>query len=141
MHTFFMKLNSTFLRALSPFLICSLLMIPHGVQANASMLSTETFLNENATSNPRERILLLIQKEEVQKKLQEYGVTPAEAKARIASLSDREIAGLNQKIDQLPAGADAAGAIIGTALVVFLVLLVTDILCLTKVFSFTRCSQ
>ena len=66
---------------------------------------------------------------------------PAEARERLASLSNAEVARLNEKIDQLPAGADGAGEILGIALVVFLILLITDILCLTKVFKFTRCSN
>ncbi len=105
------------------------------------MVSTETFLSHQAQTDPRAQVMALLQKDEVVQKLQEYGVNPEEARARIASLSDQEIATLNSKIGELPAGADAGEAILGTVLVVFIVLLITDILCWTKVFKFTRCAQ
>ncbi|MBC7398204.1 MAG: PA2779 family protein [Bdellovibrionales bacterium] len=136
-----MKLQTTLIRSLSPFLIASLLVLPHSPSANASMVTTDTFLEQQAGGTPRDRLLRLVQIEAVAKQLQEYGVTAQEANARIASLSDAEIAKIDAKIAKLPAGSDAAGAIIGTALVVFLVLLLTDILCFTKVFRFTRCAE
>lgn len=135
-----MKMKSSILHTVSSLLICSFLSLPLAQTAQAEMISTETFLSEQTQTTPRDRVLALLEKEEVLKKLQEYGVSPLEARERVASLSDQEIAKLNAQIDQLPAGADAAGAILGTALAVFIILLITDILCLTKVFKFTRCA-
>lgn len=109
--------------------------------SQAAMISTETFIAQNKLQTPRERVLGLLEKEQVLMKLQELGVSPMEARDRLASLSDAEIEKLNAKMDALPAGADAGEAILGTALVVFIVLLFTDILCLTKVFRFTRCAN
>jgi hypothetical protein len=53
-------------------------------------------------------------------------------------MSDDEVRSLSQRLDTLPAGGDAFGTIITAAVLVFLVLLVTDILGYTKVFSFTK---
>jgi hypothetical protein len=47
----------------------------------------------------------------------------------------REIAG---QLDQLPAGQSAVGAVVGAIVIIFLVLLVTDLLGLTNVFPFVR---
>jgi hypothetical protein len=47
----------------------------------------------------------------------------------------REIAG---RLDQLPAGQSAVGAVVGAILIIFLVLLITDLLGLTNVFPFVR---
>jgi hypothetical protein len=47
----------------------------------------------------------------------------------------REIAG---QLDQLPAGQSAIGAVVGAILIIFLVLLVTDLLGLTNVFPFVN---
>jgi len=66
------------------------------------------------------------------------GIDPDEAIARIESLSDHEIIAIADRIKQLPAGGDALGAIIGAALIVFLVLLVTDILGYTDIFPFVK---
>jgi hypothetical protein len=66
------------------------------------------------------------------------GIDSNEAKARIDSLSDSEAIAAAEKIKQLPAGGDALGALIGAALIVFLVLLITDILGFTDVFPFVK---
>jgi hypothetical protein len=65
-------------------------------------------------------------------------VSIEQAKARIAALTDAEAAQLAAQIDSLPAGGDPLGALISAVLIVFLVLLLTDILGFTKVFPFTK---
>ena len=104
--------------------------------AQAGMLGTENALA--AQSGARERINTLLERRDLRAQLESYGVNPAEVKARVAALTDEEAAQLAAKIDQLPAGADAAGALISALLIVFIVLLITDILGVTKVFPFTR---
>jgi len=83
----------------------------------------------------RERLLAALQRDDVARALQERGVDPDEARARIAALSDAEAARLGAEIDRAPAGAND---IVGTLVFVFVLLLVTDILGFTKVFPFTR---
>jgi len=41
-------------------------------------------------------------------------------------------------MDHLPAGGDALGVIVGAGLLIFIILLITDILGLTDVFSFVK---
>jgi hypothetical protein len=67
--------------------------------------------------------------------LQQRGVDPAQALARVDALSDAEAQTLAQQIDAAPAGA---GDIIGTIVFIFVLLLITDILGFTKIFPFTR---
>ena len=62
------------------------------------------------------------------------GVDMAQAQARVQALSDDEVAALANQMDQAPAGGD----ILGVAFTIFIILLITDILGLTKVFPFTR---
>jgi hypothetical protein len=62
-------------------------------------------------------------------------VNPGEIKTRVGALTDAEAAELAGRIDELPAGGVG---ILGAILIVFLVLLLTDILGYTKVFPFTR---
>ncbi len=66
--------------------------------------------------------------------LQARGVSTGELRARVNALTDAEAAQLTAQIDSAPAGGD----VIGVLFTVFVVLLVTDILGLTKVFPFTR---
>ena len=80
---------------------------------------------------------MFFNRSEVQKHLVAWGVNPEEAKARVDSLTDQEIEKITARIDQLPAGG-GLGAIVGAALIVFIVLLVTDILGFTDVFSFVK---
>ena len=56
----------------------------------------------------------------------------------MAALSDDEIRAIADRIDTLPAGQGAVGAVVGAALIVFIVLLITDLAGLTDVFSFTK---
>ena len=113
-----------FRRTVAALLILSLAL---PLPAQAGMLATESALE-------RERIATLLERADVRAQLQSYGVAPGEIKARVAALSDAEAAELAARIDELPAG----GSIIGALLIVFLVLLLTDILGYTKVFPFTR---
>ena len=111
--------------------------VPIGI-ANAGLISTEQVVERVAAAADRARIFDFLARQDVRAKLTELGVDPAMAEARVAGLSDAEIRDITGRIDQLPAGQDVFGAILGTALVLFLVLLITDILGLTDVFPFVR---
>ena len=108
--------------------------------AQAAMLATESAIATAgaAAGAARERIATLLERRDLQAQLEARGVRPAEVKARVAALTDQEAAQLAERIDQLPAGADAGGALISALLIIFIVLLITDILGVTKVFPFTR---
>lgn len=85
---------------------------------------------------PRARISALLERPEVQAELIRRGVSVDEARKRVAALTDEEVDQLaGGGIESLPAGASD---VLGAILVVFVVLLITDILGFTKVFSFTR---
>ena len=111
--------------------------VPIGI-ANAGLISTERVVESKAAAGDRARIFDFLAREDVRAQMIELGVDPAVAMARVAGLSDAEIRDIAGRIDQLPAGQDFFGAVLGTALVIFLVLLVTDILGLTDVFPFVR---
>jgi len=91
-----------------------------------------------ATPSDRTALYGVLERADVQIQLQTHGVSVEQAKARVAALSDAEAAQLMAQIESLPAGGDGGGALIGALLIVFLVLLLTDILGLTKVFPFTK---
>ncbi|MGD2151165.1 MAG: PA2779 family protein [Desulfobacterales bacterium] len=106
--------------------------------ARAVMVNTDAVFKQNRHDLSRERINMFIDRSEVQKQLEAWGVNPDEAKARVDCLSDQEIERIAARIDQLPAGSGALGTIVGAALIIFLVLLLTDILGFTDVFSFVK---
>jgi len=106
--------------------------------AHAAMVNTAEILKQSKHNLAREHINMFLDRSEVHKKLVALGVNPEEAKARVNSLSDQEIEKIAARIDQLPAGGGAFGTIVGAALVIFIVLLITDILGFTDVFTFVK---
>lgn len=119
-------------RLIASLLVVSLTGMSMPLPAQAGIVATEDVL---AASNDRTRIGDVLERADVQAQLQAYGVSPAEVKARVAAMTDAEAAELAARIDQLPAGG---ASVLGVILIVFLVLLITDILGLTKVFPFTK---
>jgi len=106
--------------------------------AQAALVTTGEALAAAAPGDPRARLQGLLERADVQRELVALGVDPAEARARVAALTDDELAQVAGRLDALPAGGDGLGLVLGVGLVVFLVLLVTDILGYTRVFPFVR---
>jgi hypothetical protein len=113
-------------------------MSAYWVPARAAMLGTAQVLEENAQDLNRDRLRGFLEREEVQAQLQAWGVDSEAAKARVDSLTDEEVSEIVARLDTLPAGGSAFGALIGVAFLVFLILLVTDLLGLTDVFPFVK---
>lgn len=118
----------------------SMTLLPAG-PASAGLISTDRIIEQQRVNADRERVNAFVAREDVRKEFQKQGVNPDEAAARVAALSDAEIGQIADRLDSLPAGQDAATAIIGAAVTIFIILLITDILCLTHVFNFTRCAN
>jgi len=104
----------------------------------ASMIGTADSLSANSAELNRLKLQRLIERTEVRNQLSAWGVQPAEARAVVDNLTDAEVREIAGNMENLPAGGDAVGVIVGAALVVFLVLLITDILGYTNVFPFTK---
>ena len=104
------------------------------VSAEAKLISTEAVMADYGVSAKKQEVLAFFERGDVVKHLESLGVNPEAAKVQVSMMTDEQIAKLSQKIDELPAGGD----ILGIALFVFIVLLVTDILGVTKIFPFTK---
>jgi|SRR2546428_10845861 len=102
-----------------------------GLPVQAGMLPTDAAM----TSPDRAQIVSFLDREDVRLQLQARGVSPVDIRARVAAMTDEEARALASQIDSLPAGG---ADILGVLLIVFLVLLLTDILGFTKIFPFTR---
>jgi hypothetical protein len=109
---------------------------PSGV-AHAGLVGTEQLVEQRA-GTARERVAGFLARDDVRAEMEALGIAPAEAEARVAALSDDELAAVAERIDTLPAGQSAVGAIVGAALIVFIILLITDLAGLTDVFGFTK---
>lgn len=115
-------------------LSCTLGALP--LQAHAQMVPTDALVaaSPSAPAEARARVNAFLAREQVRQALQQQGVDTEQALARVAAMSDEEVAQLDGRIAQAPAGGD----VLGLLFTVFVILLVTDILGFTKVFPFTR---
>lgn len=104
--------------------------------AQAQMISTDSAIQRTTAEMDRAYLMDEIRKDEVRDEIVRLGVSPDEAEARLAALSDAEIIRMIAQVDQDKAGADG---VVGALLTVFIILLVTDLLCFTRLFNFTRC--
>ncbi len=103
--------------------------------AQAQMLGTDEAIGKYAAMADRSLLLDELQRAEIRDQIIDLGIDPAEAEARLAALSDAEISSILIQMENDSAGAD----IVGTLFTIFVILLVTDLLCFTRVYNFTRC--
>ncbi len=125
---------NAFKRLVSSFLIVSTLALGMPSMAQAGIVSTSEVISNEVSLSNRDRVNTFLNRSDVQNALQEQGISGDAALNRVAGMSDTEVAQLAGRIDKAPAG----GEILGIIFTVFIILLVTDILGLTKVFPFTR---
>ena len=121
----------TFKRLVSSVLIICTLGAGMPLPATAGMVATD----QVAAGGERDRVKSFLNRAEVQEQLHGLGLSPQAARERVDAMSDEEAASLAGRLEQLPAGAADP---LGVALVVFIILLITDILGYTKIFPFTR---
>jgi hypothetical protein len=123
--------------ALAMALIIAFVSMPVGA-ARAALIGTDQVIGAGADASDRDRVQAFLEREDVRAQLVMLGIDPSEASARVASLSDEEVRQISGHLGQLPSGEGAIGAIIGAAVLIFIVLLITDLLGLTDVFPFVR---
>jgi hypothetical protein len=105
-------------------------------RVQAALVSTEQLLAAGDGAAERARVLAFLGRADVREQIVALGVDPNEAAARVQALSDAQVREIAGQLDQLPAGQSAIGIIVGAILLVFLILLLTDLLGLTNVFPF-----
>jgi hypothetical protein len=116
-------------------LITALVFVGFTQTVQAAIISTEQVVSVAAAQQNRAKINATFERADVQAELQKMGITTKEAQARVAALTDAETASIAHRVDSMPAGGDG---IVGALIFIFVLLLVTDILGLTKVFPFTK---
>ena len=101
----------------------------------AELIDTHAVL-ASSPETARAEVMALMARADIRAEIARHGVDPAEADARLATLSDAEVMRLNKQISEVPAGGDFVGLVAGILLITLLVLLITDLLGYTDVFSF-----
>lgn len=126
-------------KPLSLFLIFSFILLDFtAVTAKAGLIGTESVINTLQGEKSRSRITTFLNRQEIVDVFSQQGIDPLQAKKRVASLTDQEVSEISKVLDQLPAGGDGVGAVVGAVVLIFLVLLITDLLGLTNAFPFVR---
>ena len=125
-------------RILTSVLISSLVFSGMAQAAPTALISTEqaaAATQAAVRSEAHAQLQATLDRADLAAMLQARGVSTDELRARVNALTDAEAQQMLTQIDQAPAGSSD---IVGVLFTIFIVLLVTDILGLTKVFPFTR---
>src|SRR5690554_1807711 len=102
--------------------------------AQAAMISTPDVIQSQQSEYDREQLMSLLDRDDVHEKLLSMGVAPETVQERINSMTDFEIAQLNQQINDMPAGSGVLGAVV----LIFIVFIITDAIGATDIFPFVR---
>ena len=120
---------SRFQRTVASLLVVCVCGISVPLPALAAMIETQSV----ATFSDRDRLASMLDRADIVAQLELYGVSSADVKARVDALTDDEAAQLAGKMDSAP-----AGGLLELILIVFLVLVITDLLGYTHIFPFTK---
>ncbi|HYF58273.1 MAG TPA: PA2779 family protein [Burkholderiaceae bacterium] len=132
-------MNRRFARIVSSSLVVATTALSLPAPVSARVVGTEEALRADAPAGvlvDRGTLTALLEREDVRRQLEAYGVDASQARARVDALTDEEVQRIAGQVGTLPAGADTS--ILGVVFAIFIILLVTDILGLTRVFPFTR---
>ena len=118
-------------RPIAIFLSILLALMPL-LPAQAAMIGNEQIVHQGLSHQTRDGLQQLFEQETAQQQLQAWGVSPDKIKSRIDSLTDAELARINQQVNDLHAG----GSVLGILLVIFIVFVITDVIGATDIFPF-----
>lgn len=85
------------------------------------MVSTTEMLESFDRKLAQEKVVNYLSQNDVEQKLVAQGVSVAEAKARVASLSDQELQNLSQQVDKAQYGGDILITVLLIVLIIYLV--------------------
>lgn len=101
--------------------------------AQAGMISAERYSTPSLANDQRTKMQRFLQREDVRAELTSLGVDPELAQTRADTLSDAELARTARLIDE-----SAGSGVAGTIVLIFMVLVITEVIGITDVFTFVR---
>ena len=111
--------------------IC-LVTLPVMQTARAAIISTDAAIEIADREQQIDRINAVLARESVQKVMIKLGVDPADASARVQSLTVEELQVLEANLDELPAGGTGVIEVVG---IVAIVLIILELLNVTNFFT------
>jgi len=128
-------LTMRFMQQPMAWLLSMLLAVTPLVPAQAAMLGNDQIINPAQNARATDKLEQFLGQETTRQQLLSLGVNPESVLARSGSLTDAELARINQAIDNLHAGGDS---ILGILLVLFIVFIITDAIGATDIFPFVH---
>jgi len=121
-----------FMRRTLALLLSILLSLTPLLPAQAAMIGNSQIIQQDLSQQTRDSLQQLLQQDAARQQLQAWGIGPEQARNRIDSLTDTELARINGQLGDL----DAGGSILGVLLVIFIVFVITDVIGATDIFPF-----
>ncbi len=112
------------------FAVCLLVTAPLA-PARAAIVGTDAAIAMSQRADTVARVSSVLMRDDVRHRLESLGVDPQQALERVSALTDGELATMEARLDELPAGGSLLG-VIGAVLVVLIIL---EILGVTNVFT------
>jgi len=103
------------------------------MSAQAAIVDNDALLAETPAQHTRDSLQQLFKQDQVRAQLQALGVSPEWARERARTLTDADLARINNGTGQLEAGGDS---VLGVLLVIFIIFVITDIIGATNIFPF-----
>ena len=120
-----------FSRTLLVPLLSAALMMP-GASIQARVIGTDVAILDGQRVERIDRIHAALARADVQRAMIALGVDAGDAAQRVAALSDAELAALEGKLNELPAGSTGVIAVVGIVAIVFIIL---ELVGVTNVFT------
>ena len=114
-----MKLLS---KLISQLLIVTMVLLPFSTQAG--MIGTDQVVANATAQANRDKVRDFVARTDVQKQMEVLGLSAANAKDRVAALTDEEVQRIAGKIDSAPAGASSSGTAWVVGVVIIIAILV-----------------
>ncbi len=123
------------MRLTMSWLLSIMLALSPVMSAQAAMVDNDALLAETPAQHTRDSLQQLFMQDQVRAQLQALGVSPEWASERARTLTDADLARINNGAGQLQAGGES---VLGVLLVIFIVFVITDIIGATDIFSFVH---
>jgi len=89
--------------------------------AHAGMIATDQLATAAQAQDARALLRDFVDRGELRKQLQDLGVSPAAAQARVTAMTDAEVASVARQIERLPAGGVSGWAVAASLIVIGLI--------------------
>ena len=122
------------MRLTMSWLLSIMLALTPVMSAQAAIVDNDALLAETPTQqHTRDSLQQLFMQDQVRAQLQALGVSPEWASERARTLTDADLARINNGAGQLEAGGES---VLGVLLVIFIVFVITNIIGATDIFPF-----